>query len=347
VNGSANSASNYGAAVATLPSSFTVTPALAFTARSGAPLNLTLALADALGQGVSFWQDLTVDVSCVQQQASPSALPTACALAALGGSTHAAYFSYSASFPTLTVSGAVHTSFVLSLHIVSPTLPRFGAAGLKQNVSVAVAPCDELEVFDAAQLQCVCAAGSFLDGTSQQCAPCVHGLVSTAKASSACVACPAGFAWVNTSTCVACPAFSKTSPNNPAQCACSAGFYDTTFGSSLAAPACAPCPAGGVCLTGFVAATEGYWRESTRSDVFYRCRVGCCLQEVETAGPLSDLRTAAGQNGTAAARRLLQAAAVVPANCVAGNTGARARERTAWLGVTNRTLSSRTPNAAT
>jgi len=84
-----------------------------------------------------------------------------------------------------------------------------------------------------------------------------------------------------------CPEDSVTSPSNPAQCACTFGYYDALFGASLLAPACTACPLGGVCTTGFVGAGEGYWRNSTFSGVFYRCREGRCREEEVLGGPLS------------------------------------------------------------
>jgi hypothetical protein len=64
---------------------------------------------------------------------------------------------------------------------------------------------------------------------------------------------------------VLCPSNSVTSPGNAGVCACSAGYYDTLYGANATAPRCAPCPPGGVCTTGFVAAAAGYCDRTERS----------------------------------------------------------------------------------
>ena len=153
-----------------------------------------------------------------------------------------------------------------------------------------------------------CAAGTYLDGVNQACIACLIGTVAPASSATTCTVCPARTVWLNASVpCFPCPNNAITSPSSPDQCACSPGFYDTRFGASLDSPDCAACPLGGVCTTGFVAADEDWWRESTTSDTLYRCKVGKCLAE-EVVGPLS-ASPVGSVNSTA------------PTNCVEGATG--------------------------
>jgi hypothetical protein len=156
-----------------------------------------------------------------------------------------------------------------------------------------------------------CPAGTYLNGLTQSCDQCAVGLVATSAGSTTCAKCPPRFAWVNSSLCSPCPDSSVTSPGNPAQCACSSGFYDSRFGASLAEPACKVCPLGGACETGLVGAAAGYWRENELSDAFVQCREGNCLGET-VLGPLSMLEALpASGNETHEAGR----------NCVDGNNG--------------------------
>jgi hypothetical protein len=171
-----------------------------------------------------------------------------------------------------------------------------------------------------------CAAGTFLNGATQRCDECDAALVTLVAGMTSCEPCPPTSARASSSECTPCPDNSRRAPN-PAQCACNFGYYDTLFGANLTAPDCAVCPLGGVCDSGLVAAAEGFWRETTLSDLFYRCREGNCVPE-SVIGPLST--PPAASNGT---RRLLQLAgaaapsnastdgAIVPTNCVEGNTG--------------------------
>jgi hypothetical protein len=106
-------------------------------------------------------------------------------------------------------------------------------------------------------------------------------------------------------------------------CACKPGFYDTLFGVGAASPACAPCPLGGACTTGTVGAAAGYWRETTLSADFYKCREGLCVEEI-VSGPLGSNAPAANapaSSGRRRSRQLLQLNASVPQNCVEGNGG--------------------------
>jgi hypothetical protein len=181
-----------------------------------------------------------------------------------------------------------------------------------------------------------CEAGTFLNGVTQACEECGPGLVTTSVGATSCAVCPTAYARANASTCVACPANSVVPQFDPATCACAYGYYDTRFGADTQSPTCAQCPVGGVCDTGFVAAANGFWRESLVSDVFYQCRVGNCVAET-VLGPLSSPANAsAAVNASDAARRRLLAAvpgapsllllgnassAPPPANCVEGNGG--------------------------
>ena len=470
-----NVAKNYGPVSATLPASYALfysagvslplaDAALSF--RSGAALNLSLQLYDLHSQSVSFWPDLTADVRCLSCDGS----------SAVVGNTNAIYYAYSAAFTSLAVAGSVSSMAVLGLTVASPSIPLFGASGVTINISVTIAPCGPLEIFQ--KLRCLCAPGTFLNGTSQQCqtcspgsyspapgavactvnppgfassmqttfasnvtlagvsaanfgatqnrtltatlattlaapastivitavtsaAPsgrhllqasaavafsvttanatqasslrsaldatatlagslttalrgsadpvlsavtgvvaaqpeetnlvlaalpcpagtylngltqsceeCAVGLVATSTGSTTCSKCPPRSAWVNSSLCSPCPDSSVASPGNPAQCACSSGFYDSRFGASLAEPVCKACPLGGTCDTGLVGAAAGYWRENDQSDAFVQCREGNCLEET-VLGPLSMLHAPPAGNNTLGAGH----------NCVDGNSG--------------------------
>ena len=153
-----------------------------------------------------------------------------------------------------------------------------------------------------------CAKGTYLDALSQQCLACQSPLVTASIGATACEPCPPRFAWSSASQCVACPSNSVTSPSDAARCACQAGYYDALFGLNSTSPDCAPCPLGGACNTGFVAAAAGWWREDNRQAVFYQCRVGNCMAENIT-GPLS------------AHQMPLPPAGSPSDNCVPGNTG--------------------------
>ena len=304
--GHPNQAANFGPDRATLPTSYELyysdsislpLVGAALTFQSGVPLNLSLQMFDSYSQHVSFWPDLVADIQCLS-----------CGASTVAGNAHAVYFSASASFPSLAVSGAVNSTAVLGLKVASPSIPLFGSAGVTINISVTISPCAGLQVFE--DLRCVCAPGAFLNGLTQSCELCAIGLISTATGSTTCTKCPPRFAWVNSSLCSPCPDSSVTSPGNPAQCACSSGFYDSRFGASLAEPVCKACPLGGTCDTGLVGAAAGYWRENDQSDAFVQCREGNCLEET-VVGPLSMLKAPPAGNGTLGAGH----------NCVDGNNG--------------------------
>ena len=166
-----------------------------------------------------------------------------------------------------------------------------------------------------------CAAGTYLDGVTQACIACTVGTVAPASSATTCTACPPRTVWLNaTVPCFPCPNNAVTSPNSPAQCACSPGFYDTLFGASMDSPECAPCPLGGVCTTGFVAADVDWWRESTVSDTLYKCKVGKCLAE-EVVGPLSSSPEGSGNASSDASTDASRSNSTEPTNCVEGSTG--------------------------
>ena len=166
-----------------------------------------------------------------------------------------------------------------------------------------------------------CPAGTFLNGATQSCDACAIGTVAPGEGTTTCTVCPARTVWLNASvSCAPCPNGAVTSPNNAAQCACGPGFYDTLFGASLDSPVCAPCPLGGVCRSGFIAADEGWWRESTVSAVLYKCRESNCLAE-DVVGPLTPGGAAAGNATALLPPPLALNSSTEPTNCVPGNTG--------------------------
>ena len=166
-----------------------------------------------------------------------------------------------------------------------------------------------------------CPAGTFLNGATQSCDACAIGTVAPGEGTTTCTVCPARTVWLNASvSCAPCPNGAVTSPNNAAQCACGPGFYDTLFGASLDSPVCAPCPLGGVCRSGFIAADEGWWRESTVSAVLYKCRESNCLAE-DVVGPLTPGGAVAGNATALLPPPLALNSSTEPTNCVPGNTG--------------------------
>ena len=145
-----------------------------------------------------------------------------------------------------------------------------------------------------------CPIGTFYDAATNTCPACSIGTYAANAASSLCLLCPDRTAWLNASVpCAPCPDNAVTSPGNAAACACASGFHDVLYGASLESPRCMPCPLGGVCDTGLVAASAGWWRENTTSDTFYKCSDATrCLTET-VQGPFS-------LPGNASARRRLQ-----------------------------------------
>ena len=188
---------------------------------------------------------------------------------------------------------------------LTAALQSSGDPALAQVTGAAPAPPTEVSLVLAAE---ACPAGTYLDSMSQACQTCQSPLVTTAAGATACKPCPTGSAWLSAAQCVDCPSNSIVSPGDPTRCACQAGWYDTLYGTNATVPDCAVCPLGGECDTGYVAAAAGWWREDTRSVVFYRCRVDVCVAENIT-GPLS------------AQQLPLPPAGQPSENCVEGNTG--------------------------
>ena len=193
--GLSNVARNYGPMSASLPANMSLSYSYgislprtggSLTFKSGAALNLTLSMVDLYSQSVTFWPDLTADVSCLTCGDASSLAPV------LSGNTNALYFSQSAAFKTLAVLGPVGSTAVLFLRVASPSAPLFGAAGITISINVTIAPCDSLEVFQ--NKHCVCAPGAFFNSTSQLCQTCFSGSYSPAAGALACTVNPPGFA---------------------------------------------------------------------------------------------------------------------------------------------------------
>ena len=309
-----NTALNYGPSVASLPKSYSLalgsnslsaSSVWSTEVRSGSPLQLSLVMADVFNQAVTYWQDFTLDVTCASMTAFGTATAAACPSGALLGSTHAAYFSGSASLPTLAVSGAVGASFLLAVTLTSPTIPLFGAGGVTRNLTVTVAACRSLETFDASTQRCVCSAGAFLPSGVASCQPCPSGWVSQ-SAAAACSPCPAGTFALN-NVCTSCPLTSTSAPGSAAltDCMCGYGAYPVFAGTSFT---CADCPAGALCDTASTGslvplAQEGFWHPPNVTSAFYDCMPGLCFAE----------------DGVSSRRHLLGNASA--ANCREGHTG--------------------------
>ena len=194
--GLSNVARNYGPVGATLPANINLSysndislplTGASLTLKSGAAMNLTLHMVDLYSQRVAFWPDLTADVSCLNCGDTSSSIAPA-----ISGNTNALYFSQSAAFKTLAVSGPVGSTAALYLKVASPSVPLFGAAGIAVSINVTIAPCDSLEIFQ--NQRCVCAPGAFFNSTSQQCHTCPSGSYSPAAGALACTVNPPGFA---------------------------------------------------------------------------------------------------------------------------------------------------------
>lgn len=289
--------------------------------------NLSIAGVSAASFGATQNATLTASIASTLSVAASSVLIQSVAdvaarrrLAAV--SLHAAF---TCTVGSTAAAAAVAQSFNNTAGFAHALVAALSAAGdpvlgAVSASSIAVAPPSITAVYVASE---PCPAGTSLNGLTQNCDACAFGTVAPSHSSTACTACPPRTAWVNASVaCQACPDNAVTSPNSPAQCACGVGYYDALFGASLTAPACVACPLGGVCVSGFLAADQDFWRENTTSDQLYKCRVGNCLAEV-VVGPLT-IAPASG-NVSAAHRRLLGVplanASTAPTNCVPGNTG--------------------------
>ena len=303
-----NTQTNAGAAPTTFNTSLAV-----LVAPSGRTLPaFTVTVYDINGEPVASWPDLVITVSPGD-------------FTGLSGTVTAAYIAGAATFDALSVSDVENANHTLTYTLSTTLTTLNGATG---TVVAVVAPCEANQVFDDGTLRCKCSAGTYLVGTS--CTTCPRGLVATSAGATECAVCLAREAWVNASACAACPANSVTSPYDATVCACDYGYYDTLYGVSATEPVCKACPVGGSCTTGFVAAAEGYWRESLLSDVLYVCRTGNCLEE-SVIGPLSkpdDSNARAWVQLSGNLTAFNASAAVVsadgdtaPQNCVEGNAG--------------------------
>jgi hypothetical protein len=293
-----NSATSVGPLIASAPVKFNVsTPAVLM--RSGAYLGTAAVLWDAFEQVVTAWPGVTAALAASDASA-------------VSGPALAVYAAGTANFSATSLRGPEGEAYWLALTLVGASLSA-AVTDIVGNVSVAVAPCLEHEVFQATSALCVCAAGyapSALDGTCTACAP---GYYAAAAGGASCDKCAATAVSVAAGAvaCTTCPD-SSVALNNA--CICATDYYDAAFGASVAAPNCAACPLGAYCSGGTLAALEGFWRETLTDVVFLPCREGNCLQE--------DVSTS-----TAAARRRLLAAVANatdewPAtNCASGATG--------------------------
>ena len=300
-----NTASYVGNFFATAPVAFNVSFATA-ALRADVPIGFAVQLWDAFGQFVSGWPSTTATLA-------PSD-PTA-----VSGPVMAYYDSGAANFSSTYVKGPINTTYSFVFAVQSTHLSAALTAAIS-NLTVSISPCRDNEVFDDASQQCLCAAGAYPDSSSGLCELCPVGTYS-ARGSSACSACESNTVAVakGSASCTACPSNALSVSN---LCACSSGYYDTLFGASNTAPVCATCPTGGTCTSGFVAAAEGYWRETLLDSVFLQCREGNCLEET-VIGPLS-ATTNTTSNTTAGRRRLLNTSSArvwEATNCVEGNTG--------------------------
>jgi hypothetical protein len=282
----------------------------------GASQNATLAAAVASAMDVSADSVLITGVS--------GAPPSAHRRLAVAAAT--ANFTVTTTNTTLAaqVRTTLHSTpaFASKLQVALQASPDPVLAAVS-DISV-TAPTENTQVLSSE----ACQPGTFLNSLTASCDVCAWNLVSLSAGAVACSTCPTTSARANASYCQPCPDNSRVATSNPGLCACSNGFYDALFGADVLQPACKKCPIGGVCDTGFVAAAAGYWRETTLSDVFYRCREGKCQAET-VIGPLSPpINTTVST--MAAGRRLLplaggnatnSSADTLPTNCVEGAVG--------------------------
>ena len=270
---------------------------------------------------------LTVAIATSLNVSAASVAITGIADAASGRRHLATSGQVTANFTVTCVGAAESSAAIASLNATanfSSTLARTlstSADPLLSTLSavsiVVSAPVSASTLYLASQ---PCQAGTFLNGATQSCDACAVGTVAPNTGATTCTVCPARTVWLNASVaCTPCPDNAVTSPNYAAQCACAPGFFDITFGASLDGPVCSPCPLGGVCNVGFIAADEGWWRQNTASAVLYKCREGNCLAE-SVVGPLTPGDVGAGYSSALLAPPPLNAS-TAPTNCVPGNTG--------------------------
>jgi hypothetical protein len=200
-----NYAEDYGNVSATPPMHFVVhMPA---TVRSGAPLDMSVTLVDGFGQTVRSWVDTVASVA---------------ADVPLSGSLRAFYGDGRAAFPDVSLRGGENTSHMLNFTLKGPDLYGHGIDTRSYTREVTVQPCAPGETFDAAALECLCAAGYGLVAGNNTCVACAANEVVP----------PGGLA------CAACPLFST--PVSREQCRCDPGYFGLIAGATGACTQCAP-----------------------------------------------------------------------------------------------------------
>lgn len=238
INGSANVPLNYGAGLAGVPRNFSLmaggAPVVApynLSARSGAPLNLTVLVYDVYDQLVAYWNDLSVKAACVSLTSTSGT--TACTATTLGGTSQAPYVQHAASLPDHYAQGLVGTVVHAALTLSSPLLAAFNPP-VVLPLTITMMPCGLLQSFDASTLRCVCVAGSSLNA-SGSCNLCPRGTYSATTNSPICLANPAGEVSTTTTTFLSSIAFrglSVTSFGAP-----EAALIKASFSAILAAEA--------------------------------------------------------------------------------------------------------------
>jgi hypothetical protein len=303
-----NSAESVGPLIASSPVKFnTSTPAA--LVRSGAYLGTAAVLWDAFDQVVTAWPGVTAALAVSDASA-------------LSGPAIALYTAGTANFSATSLRGPEGAAYWLALTLTGATLSAAVTEGVG-NVSVAVAPCLEHEVFQATSALCVCAAGYAPRAPGGACAACAPGLFAAAPGGAVCDKCATGAVSVaaGATGCTACPDNSAALNN---ACVCVADYYDPAFGADAAAPNCTACPLGAYCIGGTLAALGGFWRETPSDTVFLQCREGNCLQEEVTMNTSAAALTARRRllaPTTATAARANATAEWPATNCAFGATG--------------------------
>jgi hypothetical protein len=240
---------------------------------------------------------------------------------ALSGPALALYAAGTANFSATSLRGPEGAAYWLALTLAGATLST-AVTGNVGNVSVAIAPCLEHEVFQATSALCVCASGyapgSAVGGICTACAP---GYFAAAPGSAVCDKCASGAVSVaaGATGCTACPDNSLALNN---ACVCAAGYFDPAFGADAAAPDCTVCPLGAYCTDGTLAALDGFWRETPSDTVFLQCREGNCLQEEVNASASALAAASSRRRGLLTVVAAANATEEWPAtNCAPGATG--------------------------
>lgn len=178
-----NVAANYGSFRATLPTTWRLEAAA--TARSGARLPLSVVLADALNQTVTYWKDAVITAGIVANSSSAAgsnasaAEPNATlsgggsAVQEAGVST-APYTGAVAAFADLIVRGLPLTSNKVLVTVSSPTFSDVLADAPQRTASFTIEECGFAETLDVANLVCVCTPNSVYN-------PALPGCVCTSE----------------------------------------------------------------------------------------------------------------------------------------------------------------------